>query len=105
MNRLDSSDSFYLPPPSSKTLILIIRVHRIVEGVMQSAALFPFYGHAGNQVTHVDHVSQLADILRGFHTLEQVLCLLVQHVQTIPRTFQSEVGTQFPHHSIQESCR
>ena len=48
MNRLDSSDSFYLPPPSSKTLILIIRVHRIVEGVMQSAAFLPFYGHAGN---------------------------------------------------------
>ena len=43
--------------------LFIIRMHRIVGGEVQSAALFALYGPASDEVAHVDHVSKFADIL------------------------------------------
>ena len=71
------------------TLFLVVGVDRIVDGVVESAALLTFEGPAGDEVAHIDHIAQLADILRGLDTLEKAFGLFIQHVETIPRTVQS----------------
>ena len=72
-------------------------MHRIVGGEVQSAALLALDGPAGDEIAHVDHVAQFADILRSLHALEQVLGLFVEHVQTVPGALQSEVGAHDAH--------
>ena len=48
---------------------------------------------AGNQVTHIYHVSQFADVLGGLHALEQVFRLLKEKVQSFPCAMQTKVAT------------
>ena len=56
-------------------------MNRIVDGIVETTALLALYRHAGDEITHVDHVAKLAELLAYFDTLEEVLGLLVQLVQ------------------------
>ena len=67
-------------------------MHGIVDGVMQSPALFPFYRPSGDQIGGVDHVTQFADVLACLHSFEEVFRLLIEHVESVPGAFQSQVG-------------
>ena len=71
------------------TLFLVVSVDGVVDGVMEAAALLTFEGPAGDEVAHIDHIAQFADILRGLDTLEETLRLLVEHIQTVPGAMQS----------------
>ena len=68
---------------------------RIVDGEMKTAAFLAFYCHAGYQVARVYDIAQLAKLLGDFHALEQILCLFVKKIQTVPGSFQTKVGTYY----------
>ena len=70
---------------------MVILGSRVVNRVMESATLLAFHGLAGDEVTHVDHVTQFADLLIGLDTFEEVFGLFVEQVQTFPRTTQTKV--------------
>ena len=42
------------------SLFLVVGVDGIVDGVVETTALFALYRHAGDEITHVDHVAKLA---------------------------------------------
>ena len=42
------------------SLFLVVCVDGIVDGVVETTALFALYRHAGDEITHVDHVAKLA---------------------------------------------
>ena len=48
----------------------------IVDGEVESAALLALEGPAGDEVAHVDHVTQFADILRRLDTLEESMLFI-----------------------------
>jgi hypothetical protein len=51
-------------------------VDGVVDGVVKAATLLALEGPTGNEVAHVDHVSQFTDILRSLDTLEESFGLL-----------------------------
>jgi hypothetical protein len=63
----------------------------IVGGEVEAAALLALQGPAGDEVAHVNHVAQFADVACGSDALEETLRLLVEHVQAVPRTMQTQV--------------
>ena len=79
------------------SLFLVVGVDGIIDGVVETTALFALYRHAGDEITHVDHVAKLAELLAYLDTLEEVLGLLVQQVESVPGTFQSEVAAHDAH--------
>ncbi len=66
-------------------------MNRIVDGIVETTALLAFYRHAGDEITHVDHVAELAEFLAYLYTLEEVFCLFVEKIETVPCSFQTEV--------------
>ncbi len=42
------------------SLFLVVGVDGIVDGVVETTALFALYRHASDEITHVDHVAKLA---------------------------------------------
>ena len=73
--------------------LLIISVVRIVGSEMQTSAFFAFYSPASNEISHIYHVSQFADISAGINTFEEGFCLFIQGIETHPGTLQTKVGT------------
>ena len=73
-------------------LLLVVSVLGIVDGVVQAAAFLAFHGLAGDEVAHVDHVAQLADVLGGLHTFEELFRLFVKQIQTGSDAFQAQVA-------------
>ena len=71
-------------------LFLVVGVDGVVGGEVEATALLAFKGEAGDEIAHVDHVAEFADVLRRLHALEEVLRFLVEHVKTIPGTMQTE---------------
>ena len=71
-------------------LFLVVGVDGVVGGEVEATALLAFKGEAGDEIAHVDHVAEFADVLRSLHALEEVLRFLVEHVKTIPGTMQTE---------------
>ena len=61
-------------------------MNRIVDGIVKTATFLALDGHTGDEVTYIDHVAQLAEILAYLHTLEEVFSLFIQQVETIPAT-------------------
>ena len=55
---------FVLP---SKTSFLVVSVLGIIHRVVQSPALLALNGLTCDEITHIDHVSEFADVLGGFH--------------------------------------
>ena len=47
----------------------------IVNGVVQATGFFTLQSLAGNQIAHIDHIAQLADVLGGFYSFEEVFGL------------------------------
>ena len=73
-------------------LFLIVRVQWIIDGIVQTAALLAFDGHAGDEIPHVDHVAKLAEVTRDLHALEERLGLLIEQIEAVPCTLQTQVG-------------
>ena len=71
-------------------LFLVVGVDGVVGGEVEATALLAFKGEAGDEIAHVDHVAEFADVLRSLHALEEVLRFLVEHVETVPGTVQTE---------------
>ena len=74
------------------SLFLVVSVNRVVDGIVETTALLALNSHTGDEVTHIDHVAELAEILAYLHTLEEILGLFVKKVEAIPGTFQTEVA-------------
>ena len=70
---------------------------RIVDGVVQAAALLALHGLACDEVAHVDHVAQLAQFARGLAAFEQAFGLLVEDVQAVPGTGEAHVAAHDAH--------
>jgi hypothetical protein len=66
-------------------------VYGIVGSVVQTSALLALQSPTGNQVTYVNHITELTDVLRSFDTLKKAFGLLVEHIQTVPGTMQAQV--------------
>ena len=71
-------------------LFLVVGVDGVVGGEVEATALLALEGEAGDEIAHVDHVAEFADVLRRLHALEEVLRFLVEHVETVPGTVQTE---------------
>ena len=67
-------------------------MYRVVDGVVKTTALLALDSHAGDEVTYIDHVAKLAELLAYLHTLEEVLGLLIEQVEAIPCSLQAEVA-------------
>ena len=68
-------------------------MNRVVDGVVKTTALLALDSHAGDEVTYIDHVAELAEILAHLDTLEEILGLFVKQVEAVPGTLQTEVAT------------
>ena len=68
-------------------------MNRVVDGVVKTTALLALDSHTGDEVTHIDHVAELAEFLAYLDTLEEILGLFVKKVEAVPGTLQSEVAT------------
>ena len=68
-------------------------MQRIVDGEMKTTTLLTLYRLTRDEIAHVNHVAEFADIATCLHTLEEILCLLIEHVETVPRSLESEVTT------------
>ena len=77
--------------------LFVVSVYGVVGGEVQASTLLTLEGPARNQITHVDHVAELANVLRGFDALEEALCLLIEHVETVPGTVQAQVRADDAH--------
>ena len=67
-------------------------MNRVVDGIVKTTALLALYCHAGDKIAHVDHIAELAEILAYLDTLEEILGLFVEKVETVPGTLQTEVA-------------
>ena len=63
---------------------LFFLCRRIVDRVVQSATFLALHRLAGDEVTDVDHVTQLAQLFGRLATLEEAFRLFVQDVQAVP---------------------
>ena len=70
---------------------------RIINRVMQSTAFLAFHSLTHDEITHIDHVTQFADLFGGYATLEQAFRLFIKDVQTIPCAFEPEVAADDTH--------
>ncbi len=61
-------------------LFLVVGVDGVVGGEVEATALLALEGEAGDEIAHVDHVAEFADVLRRLHALEEVLRFLVEHM-------------------------
>ena len=62
-------------------------MNRVVDGVVKTTALLALDSHTGDEITHIDHIAELAEILAYLYTLEEVLGLFVKKVEAIPARF------------------
>ena len=67
-------------------------MNRVVDGIVETTALLAFYRHAGDEITHVDHVAELAEFLAYLYTLEEVFCLFVEKIEAVPCSLQTEIA-------------
>ena len=67
-------------------IFLVVSMNRVVDGVVETTALLALYCHAGDEITHVDHVAELAELLAHLDTLEEIFGLFVKKVEAIPGT-------------------
>ena len=69
----------------------------VVDGVVQAAALLALERLAGDEVAHVNHVAQLANVAGSLYVLVKFLSLLVEQVEACPSTLQAQVGAHNAH--------
>lgn len=56
--------------PSTLLLLLVVSMKRIVDGEMQTTTLLALYSLTGDEVAHVYHIAQLAQLARSFAMLK-----------------------------------
>ena len=78
-------------------IFLVVSVNRVVDGVVETTALFTLDSHTGDEITHVDHVAELAELLAHLDTLEEILGLFVKKVEAVPGTLQAKVAAHDAH--------
>ena len=78
-------------------LLLVVSVNRVVDGIVKTTALLALDSHTGDEVTYIDHVAELAELLAHLDTLEEILGLFVKKVETVPGTLQTEVAANDAH--------
>ena len=64
---------------------------------MQASALLAFNGLPGDEIAHIDHVSQFTDITTGLDAFEQSFGFFIEHIQTVPGTLKSQVASHNAH--------
>ena len=74
-----------------------VGVVRIVDGVVQAATFLALHGLFRDEVTHIDHVAQFAQLARGFAALEETFGLLVEDVQAVPSAGETHVTAHDAH--------
>ena len=52
-------------------LVLVVSVFGVVDGVVQAAALLALERLAGDEVAHVNHVAQLANVAGSLYVLDR----------------------------------
>ena len=67
-------------------------MNRVVDGIVKTTALLALDSHTGDEIAHVDHVAELAELLAYLYTLEEILGLFVEKVETVPGTLQTEIA-------------
>ena len=65
----------------------------IISGEVKTTAFLSLDGKASDEVSHIDHIAKLADILCRLYTLEELFGFFVKNVQTGPCSAQTEVRT------------
>ena len=55
---------------------------------MQASTLFAFHSLFCDEITHIDHVAQFAQLAGSFATLEQPFGFFIEDVQSVPCTYQ-----------------
>src|SRR5574344_898427 len=78
-------------------LFLVVSMYRIIDGVMQSATFFTFQCATGDEITDMNHIAEFADVTTGFYTFEESFSLLIEHIQTVPCTVQTQVTAHDAH--------
>ena len=78
-------------------IFLVVSVNRVVDGVVKTTALLALDSHTGDEITHVDHVAELAEFLAHLDTLEEILGLFVKKVEAVPGTLQAKVAAHDAH--------
>ena len=68
---------------------LVVCVQRVVGSVVQSAAFLALESPPRDEVAHVYHVAQLADVAACLYAFEEPFCLLVEHIEAVPRSVQA----------------
>ena len=97
MVRLTSKEAAHPRGVRRIFLFLIVSVDGVVGSEMEPSTLLALQGPASDEITHIDHVTQFADILRRLDALEEALSLFIEHIETIPGTMQAQVGTHDAH--------
>lgn len=82
--------SFLLP-------VGLVGMVRIVDGVVQAAAFLALHGLLRDEVAHVDHVAQFAQLAGGLAALEEAFGLLVEDVQAVPGAGEAHVAAHDAH--------
>ena len=75
-----------------RRLILVVGVFGVVNRVVQPTTFLSFHGLSGDEIAHVYHVSQFADVAGGFDALEEFLGFFIEEVEPGPGAFQTKVG-------------
>ena len=78
-------------------LFLVVGVMRVVCSEVQTTTLLALQRPTSDEITHVDHVAQFADVATGLDAFEQAFRLLVKHIQTVPGSMQAQVGANDAH--------
>ena len=65
-------------------LFLVVGVMWVVCSEVQTTTLLALQRPTSDEITHVDHVAQFADVATGLDAFEQAFRLLVKHIQTVP---------------------
>jgi hypothetical protein len=60
--------------------LLVQRVLLVVKSVVQTATLLAFKSVAGDEIAHVDHIAQFADVFGCFYAFEEVFGLFIEEV-------------------------
>lgn len=78
-------------------ILAIEGMARIVDCVVQATALLAIECLTHDEIAHIDHVAQLANIASGLHTLIEVFGFFKNQVKSIPSSLESQVTTHNAH--------
>ena len=73
-----------------------MRLHRrIVDSIVQTARLAPFFGLTHYEVTYIDDVTQFAYFARGLRAFEQFFGFFIEDVKSVPGAIKPEIAAHY----------